>query len=249
MSQAVATLRRIAFRAANLLYPPLCLRCQAPVAEHGALCGPCWQAVRFLAPPWCSVCALPFEFHMAEGAVCGACAAAPPVYERARAVCLYDDASRPLVLAFKHGRRLEGADAMARWMARAAEDILEQDTLLVPVPLHRWRLWRRGFNQSAVLAMAIARLTGREAAPLALHRVRATPPQAGLSRSARIRNVSGAFAPRPGHEAALRGRQVVIVDDVMTTGATLEACARAAMKAGARAAAVLTFARALPPGS
>lgn len=242
-------LRQAVRRAVDLIYPPLCLRCQAPVAEHGALCASCWQAVAFVAPPFCAVCALPFEFHVAPGALCGTCTAAPPAFTAARSVCLYDDASRNLVLAFKHGGRLEGVAAMARWMARAAEDLLDKDTLLVPVPLYRWRLWRRGFNQSAVLAEAVGRFTGTCADPLALRRVRATPSQAGLSRSARIRNVAGAFRLRPGHEETVRGRTVVIVDDVLTTGATVEACARAVVKAGARSAAVLTFARALPPGS
>ncbi len=219
------------------------------MAEHGALCGSCWSGVNFVAPPWCVICALPFEFQVAPGALCGACLASPPAFTRARAVCLYDDASRGLVLAFKHGGRLEGVQAMARWMARAAEDLLEEDALLVPVPLYRWRLWRRGFNQSAVLAQTVSRLTGVEANPLTLERTRATPPQAGLSRAARIRNVAGAFRIRPGQEQAVTGRPVVIVDDVLTTGATVEACAKAALKAGARSAAALTFARALPPGS
>lgn len=242
-------LRSAARRLTDLVYPPLCLRCQAPVAEHGALCGSCWGEVRFAAPPWCEICALPFEFHVAPGALCGACSAAPPAFAKARSVCLYDDASRGLVLSFKHGGRLEGVRAMARWMARAADDLLGEDALLAPVPLYRWRLWRRGFNQSAMLARAIADLTGAAAEPLALQRTRATPPQAGLSRAARIRNVAGAFRIRPGLEQTVAGRHVVIVDDVLTTGATIEACARAVMKAGARSAAALTFARALPPGS
>jgi ComF family protein len=250
MSSAdIALLRRAARRAADLIYPPLCLRCQAPVAEHGALCGPCWQAVTYITPPWCEVCALPFEFHVAPGALCGACAASPPAFAKARSVCLYDDASRGLVLAFKHGGRLEGVTAMARWMARAADGLLGEDSLLIPVPLYRWRLWRRGFNQSAVLAGAVARLTETEANPLTLQRVRATPSQAGLSRAGRIRNVAGAFRIRPGHEEAVKDRPVIIIDDVLTTGATVEACTRTVLKAGARSASVLTFARAMPPGS
>ncbi|MFP3944024.1 MAG: double zinc ribbon domain-containing protein [Alphaproteobacteria bacterium] len=242
-------LRSAARRAVDLVYPPLCLRCQAPVAEQGALCGACWGEVSFVVPPFCAVCALPFEFHVAPGALCGACTASPPAFARARSVCLYDEASRGLVLSFKHGGRLEGIRAMARWMARAADGLLEEDTVLAPVPLYRWRLWRRGFNQSALLARALARLTGAEANPLALQRVRATPSQAGLSRAARIRNVAGAFRVRPGQAETLKERPVVIVDDVLTTGATVEACAKTVLKAGARSASVLTFARALPPGS
>lgn len=242
----LGTARRVV---SDLLFPPLCLHCAAPVGQGDALCGACWRAIRFIAPPFCVACGLPFEFETTGNAVCGSCLAAPPAYDRARAVCLYDAASRGLVLALKHGDRHEGVRGLALWMQRAAPEFFTEDTLIVPVPLHRWRLWRRRYNQSALLAAKLVRLTGARHVPLLLERHRDTASQAGLSRAQRKRNVAGAFRMRTGFETAADDRSVVLVDDVLTTGATVDACARVLKKAGAARVDVLTFARALPPGT
>jgi ComF family protein len=230
----------------DAVLPPLCLACGAVVAEPGALCPACWARLAFVSAPHCAICGHPFEFdplELGHGLVCGLCAAKAPPFRRARAVFRYDGASRPLVLRFKHADRLEGAPAFARWMARAGAELLAEAELIVPVPLHRWRLLARRYNQAAVLAMALARISGVVAVPDLLVRRRRTPSQGHLPREAREANVKGAFAVHPSRRAALEGRSVLLVDDVMTTGATVAECARVLMKGGAKAVDVLTLGR------
>ncbi len=239
--------RRVTRFAADLVLPPACFSCRAPVASAGDLCMACWERVRFVAPPVCSLCGVPFGFDPRGADICGACLASPPLYDRARAALLYDDGSRPLVLGFKYGDRLDSAPAFARWMIRAGRDVLSDDCVLVPVPLHRWRLAGRRYNQAAVLALAINRLTGIDAAPLVLKRVRATASQGGLSAAARARNLAGAITPRSGEAERIAGRPVVLIDDVLTTGATAAACTRALRNAGAASVSILALARTEAP--
>jgi len=238
----VAALARIGRLALDGLLPPLCLGCRCPVADPGTLCPTCWGRLSFVSPPFCAVCGLPFEVDPGPGALCGDCLAQPHRFGRARAVLRYDSAARPLILAFKHGDRLEAAPAFAAWMARAGADLLDGADLLVPVPLHRWRLLARRYNQAAILALSLARRTGVEMAPRALLRRRATPSQGHLGRAARQSNLAGAIGPGP-QAARVAGRRVVLVDDVLTSGATADACARALCGLGARTVDVLTLAR------
>ena len=233
----------------NALLPPRCLRCGTSVDRPGALCGDCWEAIRFLAPPMCVTCGYPFELSPAESPICGACAKRPPAFDRARAVMAYDDASRDLILGFKHADRTEGASAYAGWMLRAGADILPDAELVVPVPLHPWRLLRRRYNQAALLAQALGKRTGTAVAPDILVRRRNTVSQGRMSTAGRWRNVQGAFAVRPRGESRIAGRRVLLIDDVLTTGATLEACARACRRAGAAGVDVLTLARVVRPRS
>jgi ComF family protein len=190
---------------------------------------------------------LPFEFDPGGAdALCGNCIRERPAYDRARAVFRYDDASRGLVLAFKHGDRIDAAPAYARWLARAGGALIEGADLIAPVPLHWTRLFHRRYNQSALLANALARLSGRPAAPDLLRRKRRTPSQGGLGRAERARNVRNAFAVRRG--VSVEGKRVLLVDDVLTTGATVEACAKTLLKSGAAAVDVLTLARVVRDG-
>ena len=241
-----ALARAAALGAVDVVLPPSCLSCDAPVGDSGALCPDCWSRVSFIGRPCCARCGLPFAIEAAPDAVCGDCARTPPAYDRARAAFLYKGAGRELILAFKMADRSWVAPRLAAWLHRAAAPLLPDADLVVPVPLHRWRLLARRFNQAAVLAGLMAREADALAAPDLLVRTRRTPPQTRLSRAARQRNVRGAFAVRPSRAHLVAGRSVLLVDDVLTTGATVSACARALRKAGAVRIDVATLARALP---
>lgn len=241
----LAVLRRAAGVALDAVLPPRCLKCGAVVDGDGLLCAACWPAVSFLAEPLCARCGISFPYPVEGRAECAACLAEPPAFDAARAVFVYDDASRPLVLGFKHGDQLHAAPGFARWLARAGAAVIGEADLIVPVPLHWTRLFRRRFNQAAVLANALARLTGLPAAPDLLRRRRRTSSQGLLGRRARARNVAGAFALRPGGEAKVAGRAVLLLDDVLTSGATANACAAVLRRAGARKIFILTLARAV----
>lgn len=236
--------RRAARLALDLVLPPLCLVCRKPVGEPGALCAGCWAAIRFIGPPFCQRCGLPFEHEQAM-AVCAECLARPPQFARARAVMRYDEASKPLILRFKNADRVHAAPALARWIARAGADVLAGAELIVPVPLHWRRLFRRRYNQSALLALALARHTGIACLPDALRRIRPTPSQGGLSARERRLNVRGAFVVPRRRRAAVAGKRVLLVDDVLTTGSTLDAASRALLRAGAAAVDALAIARVL----
>lgn len=250
-------LRPIARLALDALLPPQCLACGELVSEPGALCAPCWTGLRFIAPPFCRRCGWPFEVDPdpAGGSVgnpsaellCGACLREPPRYDRARSVVIYDDASRGLILAFKHADRIHAAPAFARWMGRAGGELVGDADMIAPVPLHWSRLLARRYNQAALLSNALAKLAGKQAAPDLLTRRRRTPSQGRLSRAERHRNVRGAFTVRPHRRALVAGRRILLVDDVMTTGATVSACAAVLRRAGAAAVDVLTLARVVRP--
>lgn len=239
------TLRGGSALALNALLPPRCLSCGVITDSVGALCPDCWEAVDFLAPPLCALCGLPFEFDPGAGALCGACGREPPAYARGRAVMAYNDASKRLLLGFKHGDRTDGAPAYGAWLARAGAELAADADVIAPVPLHPFRLFARRYNQAALLARALAGATALEVIPDLLRRRRNTPPQGRLSAAARRGNVAGAFAVRPARKAALSGRRVLLVDDVMTTGATLEACSKTLLRGGAAAVDVLVLARVL----
>ncbi len=234
--------------ALNLIFPPLCVSCRARVSEAHSLCASCWSRVSFIEGSLCASCGTPFEVDPGDETICGACHARPRNFDRAWALLRYDDASKPLILAFKHGDRLDHAPAFARWLERTGRPLLNDAEILVPVPLHRWRLWRRRYNQAAVLAERLAQACGRPHEPLALERRRPTKSQGEMpSAKARRRNVLGAFRVPKGKIGAVKGRNVLIVDDVFTTGATLDACARALKRAGARRVDALALARVVRP--
>jgi ComF family protein len=228
--------------ALDLVLPPRCLACGVTVAVTHALCPACWSEIAFLGAPQCACCGRPFAEPTAPETLCGACLKRRPLYHRARAVCRYDEASKRLVLAFKHGDRTDTVPALARWLARAGDALIADCDLIAPVPLHWTRLFARRFNQAAMLALATGRLAGRPVVPDLLERRKRTPPQGRSSRDQRRRNVAGAFAVARRHRAAVADRRILLIDDVLTTGSTAEACSRALLGAGAAAVDVLTLA-------
>ncbi len=225
----------------DLLYPPACAACGAETAAHTGLCAPCFRESGFITGPTCMRCGVP-----APGLdLCDACAHAPPAWDRGRAVALYEGAARRIVLALKHGDRIDIARTVAPWLLRAGGALVADADLVAPVPLHWTRLLMRRFNQSAELARALARAADRPgilAADL-LIRTRRTPSQDGRTRAGRLANVSGAFTVSKRWRGKLAGRRVLLVDDVMTTGATLSACAEALRGAGAAGVDVITLSR------
>jgi ComF family protein len=233
---------RLGATALDLLFPPTCLACRAATHEHGALCPRCWSQMRFIERPFCERLGTPFEQDLGDGLLSPQAMADPPVFSRARAVARFEDGpARSLAHRLKYSDRAELAKPIARWMARAGVELLADADLIVPVPLHPLRLWRRRFNQAAALAREISRLTGVPHDLGALRRVKATRSQVGLSRAKRAENVQGAF--KVSDAADLKGRKVVIVDDVLTSGATLNAASRILLRAGAARVDALVFAR------
>ncbi len=226
----------------DVALPQLCASCREPVGSDG-LCPACWSKLSFIAPPYCERLGIPFAYDPGPGVLSMEAIADPPAYYRARAAVRFDDVARTLVHALKYGDRLDLAPMMGRWMATAGRSLTAEADAIIPVPLHWRRYWARRFNQSALLAEAIAKASQVPLVLGALRRVKATPQQVGLSQSARALNVQGAFRVSPSGKAAVAGRRLILVDDVITTGATVDASARALLRAGAAEVNVLTFAR------
>lgn len=227
----------------DALWPARCMACEAPVGQAGHLCPDCWKKLDFIEAPLCACCGLPFDFDLGPDALCGACLKEPPAYDAGRAALRYDALSRSLILGFKHGDRTHLTSLFAPWLRRVIAPMLSDVDLIVPVPLHRWRLLRRRYNQSALLAQALAQATGKPWDPLILARGRATRTQGGLTAAQRRRNVQGAFLVPKDRAPLIKGKRLLLVDDVQTTGATLGACARALKLAGAAKVYTVTLAR------
>ena len=245
-TRLLAPLRRLV----DSVLPPRCLHCHAMVEGDAALCPDCWPLFDFLASPLCESCGFPYEYDPGpHDALCAACMAHRPHFDRARSVLVYGETSRQLILDFKHGDRTWPAPSFGRWLARAGCELTADADLVVPVPLHRSRLYARRYNQASLLALALGRETGLTVEPELLTRHRATQSQGRMSPSARQRNVQGAFRLRAGFEDLAEGKHVLLIDDVLTTGATAGECARTLKRAGAAAVDVLTLARVVRPRS
>jgi len=235
---------RAALRLAlDVALPPLCPSCREPLGDGVGLCAACWSKQIVIEPPYCARLGIPFSYDPGPGLLSMEAIANPPAYDRARAAVRYDDIARALVLTFKYGDRLDLAPMIGRWMARAGRELLTDADALIPVPLHWRRLWARRFNQSAALARAISGASGVPVLDGALKRVRATPQQVGLSKTERADNVQGAFRVPAEQKFKIAGRRLVLIDDVLTSGATVDTCARALLRAGAGHVDVLIFAR------
>lgn len=226
----------------DIALPTLCVACREPVDGDG-VCAECWAKLSFIAPPFCPRLGIPFVYDPGPDMLSMEAISNPPAYARARAAVRYDDVARTLVHALKYQDRTDLAPAMGRWMARAGHELLDDADVLVPVPLHWRRAWGRRYNQSGALARVIQQLSGVKVAAEALRRIRPTQQQVGLSRPQRASNVQGAFKVANPEQSRIAGRRVVLIDDVLTSGATVDACARALLRAKAASVEVLVFAR------
>jgi len=245
-TQALPRLGRAALRhVVDFALPPRCPSCGTIVPEPNLFCLPCWQSLAFLGDPCCARCGLPFDYETDADAECGRCLADPPPFVRLRAAVAYGDTARKVALKLKYSGRPGVAETLAHFMARQLPWLGsgEGEALLIPVPLHRWRIWKRGYNQAALIASALSARSGIPAELDLLRRTRATPPLKGLGRRERALTVRGVFAVAKEDRPRLKGRHVILVDDVFTSGATAGACARTLRRAGARSVAVLTWAR------
>jgi ComF family protein len=235
-------MQRAAASVLDFALPPRCPACGNIVTRSHSFCFDCWTSLEFLGEPACARCGLPFEFDQVAGAECGECLREPPAFDRMRAAVAYGPVARNVALKLKYGRRPGVAETLASLMRRHLNDI-GADAILAPVPLHRWRIWRRGYNQAGLIASSLAKHDGRRCSLDLLHRKRATPSMRGLGRSERARVVRGAFEVRAEAKALAEGQTIVLVDDIYTSGATGNACARALKRAGAKRVDILCWAR------
>jgi ComF family protein len=230
----------------DLLFPPRPLnedRRDLEGVQSIGMTAVAWGRIHFIEAPFCDGCGAPFDYDLGSGARCAACQARRPAFDHARAACVYDEHSRDLILKLKHADRTDLSTLFARWLSRAVADIAPDIDAVTPVPLHRWRLLSRRYNQAAEIARPLARMTGLAYFPDAVIRKRATATQGGRSGSGRRRNVAGVFAVPPGWRSRVAGKRILLVDDVLTTGATAEGCARALKAAGAARVDVAVIAR------
>ena len=238
LKRAAETARAVLRAALDLALPRLCAVCREPVEGEG-LCPACWSKLSFITRPYCERLGIAFVYDPGPGILSMEAIADPPAYQRARAAVRFDDMSRALVHALKYGDRRDLAPMMGRWLSQAGREVLAEADVLVPVPRHWRRHWARRFNQSA----AVSKASGVPIAARALKRVKFTAQQVGLSRAQRAANIQGAFRVPPDGKAEVVGRRLVLVDDVLTSGATVEGCAKVLLRAGARNVDVLVFAR------
>ena len=229
----------------DALMPPQCLVCGVSVGTPGSLCSQCFSDFNFIVPPLCTACGVPLDALTADHFLCGACVRELPVFQRARAVFIYDDVSRPLIIKFKHNDRTDAAIHLARWMARAGAELIQDCDLIVPVPLHRRRLFIRMYNQSSLLANALSKQVNIPVDARVLARTKLTQSQGGLNRKARLKNVSKAFSVPDAPK--VQGKKILLIDDVLTTGATVNECARVLLENGAKSVDVLVLARVPSP--
>ena len=234
-------LRAGAMAVADAVVPPVCLSCHEPLCEHHALCATCWGQIDFIHAPLCDRLGIPLAYDTGGVMVSAGASADPPDYDRARGVAAFHGTMQKLIHGFKYSDRHDARRLFGRWLVAAGETLIAECDVAIPVPLNRWRLLHRRFNQAAILAMEVSRRTGMAVAPLALVRTKKTPSQVGLTMAERRLNMAGAFAVPEARLTEIAGRRVLLIDDVITTGASVNAAARALQAAGAARVDVLAL--------
>lgn len=230
-------------QAIDILLPPRCIGTGEIVSAPGVVSPDFWTQLSFIETPFCSTCGLPFDVQMPSGTLCAACIDNPPEFDQSRSAVIYNDASRKLILSFKYGDRLNAVTTFIPWLKRTGANLIDTSDIIVPVPLHKSRLWQRRYNQAAIIALSLAKETQKICLVDALERVRATAPQKGLTKKDRYKNVLNAFRVYPESAENLKGKNILLIDDVFTSGATLNECARVLKKSGANRVNILTIAR------
>lgn len=241
--------KSLLIKAIDLILPPRCIVSGEVVEAQGTLSPAVWQSLRFLSPPLCAGCGYPFEFEAEADSLCALCLTNPPPFLSARSALVYDDASRDLILKFKHGDHLQAIPTLVGMMMHCGADMIDHADVIVPVPLHHWRLLRRRYNQAALLGWGLAKETGKICIPDALLRIRHTPSQGHMKAREREKNVRDAFKVHPRHINKITGKTILLVDDVYTTGATVRECTQSLLDAGAKAVYVLAVARVVKAGN
>lgn len=233
--------QKIGLTLLNVILPPNCPVCGKKTAGEHDLCSHCYTKIHFITKPYCQCCGRPYEFKTFDELICGACLQKRPLFHKARAAFTYDDFSKKLILPFKHGRRTELAPFLVQLLIRVGNDLIKEADVIIPVPLHRFRLMKRGYNQAALLAGLLAKKYRKHYAPDVLKRIKHTKSQGHLSPSARAKNLQGAF--HIVHASKIKNKRILLIDDVMTSGATVNACTKILLKNGAKQVDILTLAR------
>jgi len=235
--------RNLALKMVDSVIPPRCLKCGDIVEAQGELCSSCWKCITFISYPLCDQCGHPIEVDPGSKIQCGACLENPPHFEHARAVFAYDEGSKPIILRYKHGDATYMTPTLSQWMRRAGSSLIGNADFIVPVPLHVFRLLKRQYNQAALLAKEISACEDVDHYPNLLKRKRSTPSQGGFNKEGREKNVKDAFVVRAKYGNLIKGKRALLIDDVFTSGATVNECAKSLINAGVRVVDVLTISR------
>lgn len=232
-------------RLLDFLIPPHCVSCHGSMESDQGLCGACWRQIHFISNPYCHTCGLPLPFgdDNPTTMLCGPCTLEPPPYDLGRSCVAYDAHSKDLILRFKHGDHTSLTPFFVKWLEQTGKEIMVDVKFILPVPLHWTRLLKRRYNQAALLSKGLSHKTGIPYLPTTLKRIRATPPQGHLSKEERQKNVENSFSVSDKGANILEGQQVLLIDDVLTSGATIHACTKVLKNAGVTKVSVLTLAR------
>lgn len=239
--------QKIGQKILNFILPPQCINCSTPVFQQGGLCATCWEKIAFISNPLCFVCGFPFNVQIENENICGPCARKKSLFTKARAAIYYNDASKPMILRFKHSDALHIAPLFVEWLYQAGQELFHQTDYLVPIPLHWSRLVYRGYNQAALLSQKLSKKTKIAHLPDLLERNRKTPPQGNLTAKEREKNVLNAFNLNKKYQNLIRDKHILLIDDVLTSGATVRACTKILKKSGAKQVNILTLARVIKP--